>query len=193
MKHAIKFHLPVYKDQTVADDLGLKVEVGDTVTLVIDNDTAGQTTQDVVATRVFADHKGIEWDAGTTGNLRPDDIVRVHRKHQYNCPGSADWQIVLTEAANADSVAGSVDSITLNGIEYDLGVTEDAAADGIEADFAQKLVDAINQLIGVLGYADAVVAGVAGAQTLTLTIRGLTVTPSDIAVTAFTAGAWAEV
>jgi hypothetical protein len=185
MKQAVTFHLPVHK---ATNDPAI-IEVGDTVTLVISNDAGAQTTQDVVVTAVLDYGKTIQWDASTTGNLGTRHVVRPHAKHEYHCAGPDDWQVVLTED-NDPAVAASVTSLTINGVVYEIDVSEVGVTNGLEADFAAAVVAKLQAMIGNNGYVTGVVAGVAGAQTLTIKITGTTHIPSTWVLVGMTAAAW---
>ena len=186
MKEKVTFKLPVYRDQlTNSTYIGQKVQVGDTVRLIIRNDGGPQTTQDVVLTAVLEGAKTIEWDNGTTGNLRTEDIVRVHQRHQYACPVPGPYTAILTEL-NPGTVPMGITSITLSGATYAIGTVETAAANAIQPAFAQATVDKINSILGDNGFASYVIAGSAGTQTLTITIRDLTLVWTAIAVTGAT-------
>ena len=185
MKQAVTFDLPVHK----ATNQAAIVEVGDTVTLVISNDAGAPTTQDVVLTGVLDYGKTIQWDASTTGNLGTRHVRRVHAKHEYHCAGADDWQVVLTED-NDPAVEASVTSLVINGVVYEIGITEAADTDGIEAAFAAAVVAKLQAMIGSNGYVTGVVAGVAGAQTLTIKITGTSHVPSTWVLVGLTAAAW---
>jgi hypothetical protein len=186
MKQAVTFHLPVHK---ATNDPAI-VEVGDTVTLGITNDGGAMTTQDVVLTAVSDGGKTIQWDAGTTGNLGTRHVIRPHAKHSYHCAGVDDWQAVLTEEGDSDTDPAEVISLTINGVVYAVEVVEAAAADGITETFRAELVAKLQELVGPNGYVTGVVAGVAGAQTLTIKIAGTTHVPSTWSLGGLTAAAW---
>ncbi len=186
MKQAVTFHLPVYK----ATNQSAIVEIGDTVTLGISNDGGVMTEQDVVLTGVADGGKTIQWDAGTTGNLGTRHVIRPHAKHEYHCAGSDDWQVVFTEEADSDVDPAEVISVVFNGVVYAVGVVEAVVADGITEAFRAELVAAIQALVGPNGYVTGVVAGVAGAQTLTLKIVGTTHVPGAWVLGGITAAAW---
>lgn len=189
MKHAVTFKLPVYKNQAVGANAGLIVEIGDSVDLVIDNGTAAPSVQAITLTGVFNGGTTLEWDASTTGNLRTEDVMRVHFRHNYNCPGSLNYQVVLTET-DADTVS-TVTSLELGSpaVAYTVGATGPSVTQA----FVDELVAALNALLGSEGYASAVLAGVSGSQTITITINGLTVVPGDFVLVNLTAGAWSVV
>jgi len=186
MKQAVTFDLPVHK----ATNQAAIVEIGDTVTLVISNDGGAPTTQDVVLTDVQDYGKTIQWDASTTGNLGTRHVRRVHAKHEYHCAGPDDWQAVLTEENDSDTDPAEVISLTINGVVYLVEVVEAAAADGITETFRAELVAKLQSLLGTNGYVTGVVAGVAGAQTLTIKIVGTTHVPSTWSLGGLTAAAW---
>lgn len=188
MKQAFTAHLPIHK-ATQSPDI---IEVGDTATLVITNDAGVSTTQDVVVTAVLDYGKTIQWDASTTGNLGTRHVQRVHAKHIYNCPGPLVWEAVLTED-DADTVAALVTSLVFNGVVYSIDIEEDAIANGIDPDFVTALVAKLQEMVGSNGFVTGVVAGTAGAQTLTIRIASTTHTPGAWVLAGLTAGAWATV
>jgi hypothetical protein len=187
MKEGCKFTLPVYKDQTSAPNYGILAAIGDTVTLVIANDDGVETTRDVVLTGVGNRGREIFWDTSTTNNLRTEDVVRVGAEHQYNCPGPQTWTVTLTEL-NGSTVAAKVVTLSLNGVPYNINVTEAAIGNGITATFITELVATINSLIAGIGTASAVLTGTAGSQVLTLRFTGILQRPNGISVAGLTAG-----
>lgn len=194
MKHAVTFHQPVYKNQgTLAapTNVGLHIEVGDTLRVLVDNDTAAPTSVDLTVTGVFNDYKTIEWDGANNTSLRPDDIIRVHRRHQWFCVGPVNRQVVLTEAS-ASSVLARVNSLVLDGAIIPINVVEEgAAANGFEATFPDRLVAALQSILGEENaYVTGAVAGSAGSQTLTLKFAGMNFVPGAWNLAGLTAGSW---
>jgi hypothetical protein len=187
MKEGSKFTLPVYKDQTSAPNYGVLIAVGDTVTLVIDNDDGVETTRDVVVTSVGNRGREIFWDTSTTNNLRTEDVIRVSAKHQFKCPGPQTWTVTLTEL-NGSTVAAKVVTLSLNGVPYNINVTEAAIGNGITTTFITELVATINSLIAGIGTASAVLTGTAGSQVLTLRFTGILQRPNGISVLGLTPG-----
>lgn len=173
MKEAVSMKVPVYKDQGGGSgNIGKLIEVGDTVRFIIRNDAGAQTTQDVTVTAVLEQGKTIQWDNSTTGNLRTEDIVRVHQRHQYSCPGPSIWTATLTEATFT-AIPMSVTSITFSGATYPVNISETAAEAGIQQTFVDALINKINSILGDQGIAKGVITGSAGTQTLTITISDL--------------------
>jgi len=196
MIEGAKFTLPVYKNQgTLASptNVGVLAAAGDSIILVVRNDNGTQTTRTVTITAVGNANREIFWDSSTTDNLRTEDVVRVAAQHQYNCPGPVNWAVVLTESGGGTAAKAKVTSFTFGGVVYAIGTEETAIAAGIEAGFNTALVNAVNALLGPLGFASGVIAGVAGTQTLTLTISGMQLRPSASVVVGLTAGAWTAV
>ena len=195
MKHAISFKVRPFKDQTITANKGLPIQVGDTVTVVRHNGAAAASTQDLVVTEIVHGGLGFGWDAGLTQNLRPEDIIRLHAKHLYACPGALNYRVILTEL-NPTTVQASVTSMAFGSptATYGIGVTEAAAAgNGIAAEFGTRLAAAINAVLGREGNASVVIAGTAGTQTVTITITSLTLLPGNLVVAGLTAGAWAVI
>lgn len=187
MLEGVPFKLPVYRNQTGATgaDVGKIIVPTDTLRLIIRNDMGAETTQDVTVTKVSNGGRDIQWDNGTTGNLRTGDVVRVHQRHQYSRADRQNWTATLTEL-NPTTVKMAVASITMNGAVFTVGATEAAAANGIEPAFVTDLLDKINAILMTEGTVTGVVTGTAGTQVLTLTFTGLTFTLNAITATGAT-------
>jgi len=192
MKASIPFKLPVYKDQAVASNAGLVVEIGDTVTLVISNGpTATPTTRDVVLTAVLHGGRTIEWDNGTTGNLLAEHVLRVHAKHQYVCAGSNSYSVTLTEVDSANTKA-MVTALEFGqpAVYYAINVQEAAGPSaGIADEFVTRLESAIQAVIGSEGFVTVSRSGIAGAQEVLITITGLTLKPGNLDIEGLISGA----
>lgn len=80
------FFLPVYKANTTT---GALIEAGDTLT-VLKASTTGSThpTQDITVIAVSDGGRTVHWeyDAGNV-YIHPEDIIKVHPKHQWFIPG----------------------------------------------------------------------------------------------------------
>ncbi len=189
MKDAIITKLPIYKDQTTPGNEGELIEVGDSVDLVIRNDGAAPTIQTVVVTEVALGGKQIGWNNSTTGNLRTEDVIRVHYKHQYNCPGATNYTVTLTEAG-AGAALAEVTSIEFGSppVAYAIGAAETGdPATGITQEFVDELVTKVQAVLGAEGF---VTAELTSATVVTMTITALKLKPGTIAVVGLTAGTW---
>lgn len=164
--------LPIYKDQTVGANAGLKILAGDTVVLVIKNDAGPETLISVVVTLVLDGGRTIQWDPGTTG-IRTFDVVRTHQKHQFDCAGALSFQAIFAEVAT-EALLMSVGTMTIGGGVYSINITETGpGADGIPAAFAQAVVDKMNSYLSFGAVASYTITGSPGTQVMNLFIRGL--------------------
>jgi len=185
MKERVSFKLPVYKDQGQAGNYGVLIAINDVVSLVIHNDGGAQTLQDVTLTGVFEGGKTIEWDYQATPLnqlIKTYDVVRVHKKHQWNCPGPQNWSATIAESGGGTAAPLSVGTVTLSGVTYNVNVTEAATGAGITPAFVQAVVDKLNSLLGSEGFATGTVAGLAGSQTLAIRINDTTLNWTAITV-----------
>jgi hypothetical protein len=175
------FMFPVYKDQTNAANAGKIVQTGDVVTVLVKNHNGTETTRDLTLTGVEDSGKSILWDTkfdeATSQNLRVEDITRVHAKHEYNCPGAANYSIVLTSTAGT---IFSTSAITINGAARPLVVAEAVGNAGtLEAGFGQKVADGINGLLAGNGYAYLISQT---GEVATVRIAGSTLVPTAVTV-----------
>lgn len=82
MKQFKTFHKPVYK----GDASGDLIEVGDTVTLVLRDNSE----DDVTVVTVEKGARRIGWDLDANGIPRTEDVIAVGGEHQFPCPEEED-------------------------------------------------------------------------------------------------------
>lgn len=145
------FMFPVYKDQTVGANAGKLIEVGDTVTVLVDNHNGTQTPRDLTVVGVEDSAKSILYDTTDEKNFRVEDIVRVHAKHEWNCPAPVNYELTLTSTSTTLPI--SFTSIVVNGLVRPIGVAESAGGTALSPEFAQAVADALNGLLAGNGYA----------------------------------------
>lgn len=134
----------VYKDQTNPANQGKVVEIGDTVTLVLTNDNGVPSTQDITVTGVSDNGKTICWSTSGTA-VRTTDIIRVHAKHTFECPGPHSCSIVVTKESS-----GLVEfvSLVINGATHGLGVEEPGeASSNWNPGIVTPLEEVLNELL----------------------------------------------
>lgn len=165
----VTFSRPVYKDQTVAANYGVLIAVGDTVVVKADGDGTDDGAVSLVLTHVENGGRTIGWNQllNTASNYETTDITRVHKKHQFACPGLHDY-------INATDPAGPINGFTINGIYH--AITPIAATSQVTAN---ALADAINAVL--LGNGNAVVTwNNLATDTFTIKIFGTTYLPNTI-------------
>lgn len=171
MVERAKFVHPVYKDQTVVANGGQLIEVGDTLSVVLDGDGT-EELQDLVLTHVENGGMTVGWNR-EVASFRTTDIARVNAKHQFSCAGLHSYSIVLTEATPTVTAA-SVDDLFIQGEAVAVDIVEADSENGFEAPFVAALIVKLNEILNGNGIANAVAAGSAGTQTLTITFTQTT-------------------
>lgn len=105
----VKFQHPVHK---ATNDAAI-IEVGDTITVKVQNDSGTLVDQDLTVTAVFDGGKGIEWDREAAGeDFRTSDIARVHAKHQYRCPERANYRALNVSVATSGISGFKIGGVT---------------------------------------------------------------------------------
>lgn len=171
MVERAKFVHPVYKDQTVVANGGQLIEVGDTLRVVLDGDGT-EELQDLTLTHVENGGMTVGWNREVE-SFRTTDIARVHARHQFSCVGPQNFQIVLTESSPL-TVAAAINDLFIQGEAVAVDITEADSENGYEAPFVAALIVKLNEILAGNGIANAVAAGSAGTQTLTITFTGTT-------------------
>jgi hypothetical protein len=185
----VNFHRRIYKNQSVALDKGLIIEVGDSVTLKKRVVGGSPVAEVVTVTGVDDEGTTIEWNNGTTG-VRAEDIVGIHAQHNFQCAGTAGYSFTLTEDDDGIVDAIAVEDITIDGGVFPVNAEESEVAAGIEEAFADTFIGVINGLLaGTSGYASYAITGTAGDQVLTVTVTGSPLAITDLTVVGATLSA----
>lgn len=105
----VQFQHPVHK----ATNSASLIEVGDTLTVKVQNDSGTLVDQDITVTAVFLDGRGIEWDREAAGeDFRTCDIARVHTKHQHRCPARDNYNALNVSVATTGISGFKIGGVT---------------------------------------------------------------------------------
>jgi hypothetical protein len=110
----LRWALPIYKDQTNPANVGVLAEAADVIVVLLKG--VGGTPlrqQNLTLASISDDGQEIAWEYDATNQyVRPQDIVGILPKFQYECPDAANYGLVAV-----DDITVTVTAFEVNGVE----------------------------------------------------------------------------